>query len=90
MNLTLPATLVESIAQLSGGAVKTYMAIAMLKAVVKQYPTQEDIASYMNASQRSVRTYLHELERSGHVIKRRIGAGKKTDYVLVTKPIYGA
>jgi Mn-dependent DtxR family transcriptional regulator len=57
---------------------------------VKRYPTQEDIAAYMNASPRSVLKYLHELEMVGYIKKRRLGAGMKTDYVLLTEPTYGA
>ena len=90
MSLTLPETLVESIPHLSGAAIKTYLSLAMLKAASKQYPTQEDIATYMNASPRSVLKYLKELEQAGYIIKRRIGSGMKTDYVLLTEPIYGA
>lgn len=90
MSLTLPSTLVESFPQLSGGAIKTYLAVAMLQAAVKSYPTQEDIAAYMNASPRSVLTYLKELDQAGYVTKRRIGAGRKTDYVLLTDQTHGA
>jgi DNA-binding MarR family transcriptional regulator len=89
MNLTLPATLVKSIPNLSGAAIKTYIALVVLKAAVKQYPSQDDIAAYMNASPRSVLKYLRELERAGYIRKRRIGAGMKTDYVLLTAPVYG-
>lgn len=90
MSLTLPENLVESIPHLSGAAIKTYLSLVLLKAAVKRYPTQEDIAAYMNASPRSVLKYLYELETAGYITKRRIGAGMKTDYVLITEPIYGA
>ena len=90
MSLTLPSTLVESLPRLTGGAIKTYLSLSMLKAAVNPYPTQEDIASHMNASPRSVLTYLKELERAGYIKKHRIGAGRKTDYVLLTKMDYGA
>lgn len=90
MNLTLPATMVESIPHLTGGAIKTYLSLSMLKAAVNPHPTQEDIALYMNASPRSVGTYLKELERAGYIKKNRIGAGRKTDYVLVTEKQHGA
>jgi Mn-dependent DtxR family transcriptional regulator len=90
MNLTLPENLVESIPQLSGAAIKTYLALVLVKAAVKRYPTQEDLAAYMNASPRSVFKYLYELEKAGYIVKRRVGAGMKTDYVLLTEPTYGA
>ena len=90
MSLTLPATLVESIPHVTGGAIKTYLSLSMLKAATKPHPTQEDIATYMNASPRSVLTYLNELERAGYIIRRRIGAGRKMDYVLLTEKDHGA
>ena len=48
------------------------------------------LAAYMNASERSVVTYLKELEAAGYIEKKRIGAGRRTDYVLVTEHRYGA
>ncbi len=90
MSITLPATLVESIPHLTGGAIKTYLSLTMLKAAVKSHPTQQNIATYMNASPRSVGTYLKELEQAGYIKKRRVGAGRKTDYVLLTEKVYGA
>jgi DNA-binding MarR family transcriptional regulator len=89
MNLTLPATLVDYLPHLTGGAIKTYLTLSTLKAATITHPTQEDIASHMNASPRSVLTYLKELERAGYIEKRRIGAGRKTDYVLVPETRYG-
>lgn len=90
MSLTLPSALVKSIPRLTGGAIKTYLSFSMLKAAVNAYPTQEDIAAYMNASPRSVSTYLKELKRAGYIMKHRIGAGRKTDYVLLTNTKYGS
>jgi len=90
MSLTLPSALVKSLPHLTGGAIKTYLSLSMLKAAVKKYPTQEDIASYMNASPRNVLTYLKELERAGYIRKHRMGAGRKMDYVLVTEIDHGA
>ena len=80
----------ESLPQLSAGAIKTYLALTMLKAAVKEHPTQEEIAAYMNSSSRSVLTYLHQLEAAGYIRRRRIGSGRKTDYMLLIEPEYGA
>lgn len=90
MNITLPASIVESLPYLTGGALKTYVALSTIKATRKQYPTQDDLAEHMNVSQRSVLTYLKELEREGYIEKRRIGSGRRTDYALVSTPTYGA
>ncbi|MCP4404913.1 MAG: hypothetical protein GY801_47380 [bacterium] len=62
--------------------------MSWIKASKKSYPTQPDIAQYMKASQRSVVTYLNELEQAGYIEKRRIGSGRKIDYVLLSKPVY--
>jgi hypothetical protein len=90
MSLTLPSQLVESLPHLSAGAIKTYLALATLKAAVTDYPTQDQIAAYMSASSRSVQTYLKELAAAGYVEKRPMGAGRKTDYMLVAEQRYGA
>jgi DNA-binding MarR family transcriptional regulator len=90
MTVTLPSSMVDSLPHISGGAIKTYLALSMLKAASTHYPTQSDIASYMNASARSVLTYLNELERAGYIRRRRIGAGRRTDYMLLTTPAYAA
>ncbi len=90
MNLTLPAVLIEQLPRLSSGALKTYVALAVFDRAGRLYPTQEDLAAQMNVSPRSVMTYLQELEREGYLEKRRIGAGRKTDYVLIHHPAYGA
>ncbi|MCU7866455.1 MAG: helix-turn-helix domain-containing protein [Candidatus Thiodiazotropha sp. (ex Lucinoma borealis)] len=89
MNITLPETFFDRIPNITPGAVKTYLCLSWLKATEKQLPTQPDIATHMNASQRSVVRYLQELERAGYIKKRRIGSGRRTDYVLVTKHVYG-
>lgn len=90
MSITLPATFVERIHVLSPGAIKTYLALVWLKAVRKPYPTQPEIAAHMNASERSVVTYLKELEREGYIQKKRIGSGRRTDYVLLNELAYGS
>ena len=90
MHLTLPATFVERIQDLSPGATKTYLALAWLKAHKPGYPTQPEIAARMNASPRSVVTYLKELEEAGYLHKRRLGEGMRTDYVLLTELAYDA
>jgi Mn-dependent DtxR family transcriptional regulator len=90
MHLTLPATFVERIHELSPGATKAYLALAWLKTNKKPHPTQPEIAAYMNASSRSVTTYLKELEESGYLHKRPLGNGRKTEYVLLTEFTYGA
>jgi DNA-binding MarR family transcriptional regulator len=90
MHLTLPATFVERIHELSPGAIKAYLTLAWLKATKKQYPTQPDLATHMNASIRSVTTYLSELEEAGYLRKRRLGNGRRTDYVLLTELTYGS
>jgi DNA-binding MarR family transcriptional regulator len=90
MSITLPATFVERIHVLSPGAIKTYLALAWLKAVQKPHPTQPEIAAYMNASQRSVFKYLNELEREGYIERKPIGSGRRTDYVLVTDLAHGS
>jgi DNA-binding MarR family transcriptional regulator len=89
MSLTLPATLVERIHNLSPGAIKTYLTLAWLKAVQKPHPTQPEIAAHMNASERSVGTYLKELEQEGYIQKKRIGSGRRTDYVLLSELAHG-
>ncbi len=75
---------------LSPGAVKTYLALVWLKAMRKPHPTQPEIADHMRASQRSVLTYLKELESEGYIEKKRIGSGRRTDYVLLSDLAYGA
>lgn len=91
MHLTLPAVVVDHLPRLSGGAIKTYVALSLIKAGgTTEYPTQYSIAEQINASPRSVLTYLKELEQAGYIEKRRIGAGRRTDYVLVNAPRYGA
>jgi DNA-binding MarR family transcriptional regulator len=90
MTVTLPSSMVEALPSISAGAIKTYLALSTLKAAAITYPTQGDIASYMNASVRSVLTYLNELERAGYIERRRIGAGRRTDYMLLTTPDYAA
>ncbi len=85
MSITLPATLVERIHELSPGALKAYLALAWLQAVKKPHPTQPEIATYMNSSERSVVTYLKELEQGGYITKTRIGSGRRTDYVLLNE-----
>lgn len=89
MTLTLPSTFVERFQDLSPGATKAYLAIAWLKATNKPHPTQPEIAAQMKASERSVVTYLKELEKTGYLYKRRLNAGRRTDYVLLTEMSYG-
>lgn len=89
MNITLPATFVERIHELSAGATKTYLALVWLKAAKTEHPTQPQIASHMNATTRSVSTYLKELERAGYLRKRSLGNGRRTDYILLTEFTYG-
>ena len=88
MGITLPATFVERIHELSPGALKAYLALAWLKAMQTDRPTQCDIATQMNASERSVTTYLQELELAGYIEKQRYGSGRRTDYVLLSEPTY--
>ena len=90
MNLTLPATLVERIQELSPGATKAYLALLWLKTTKTPHPTQPEIATHMHASSRSVATYLKELEEFGYLRKRPMGGGRRTDYVLLTEVVYGA
>jgi Mn-dependent DtxR family transcriptional regulator len=89
MHLTLPSTFVERIHELSPGATKAYLALAWLKATKKTHPTQPEIAACMNASSRSVTTYLKELEDFGYLRKRPLGGGRRTDYILLTELTYG-
>lgn len=88
MSITIPTTFVVHLADMSPGAVKTYLCLSWLKVNKKPHPTQPDIAAQMKASQRSVVTYLNELEQIGYIEKRKIGSGRKVDYVLLNKPIY--
>ncbi len=88
MSIRLPKIFIDRIYDISPGAIKTYLCLSWLKARKKPYPTQPDIAAHMNASQRSVVTYLSELEQAGYIEKRRIGSGRRIDYVLLTKPVY--
>lgn len=91
MSITLPATFVDRIRDLSPGAVKTYLCLSWLKASKKtSLPNQRLIAEQMNASQKSVMTYLAELEREGYIEKKRIGSGRKLDYVVLGELSYGA
>ena len=91
MSITLPATFVDRIRDLSPGAVKAYLCLSWLKATNKsKLPNQRLIAKEMNASQKSVMTYLAELERAGYIQKKRIGSGRKLDYVLLNELTYGA
>jgi DNA-binding MarR family transcriptional regulator len=89
MSITLPTGLIDQLPHLTGGAIKTYLALSRLKSTTTPKPTQEDIANHMNACPRSVLTYLKELEREGYIEKRRIGSGRRTDYVLLTSMSYG-
>jgi len=91
MNLTLPSTFVERIQDLSPGAIKAYLALAWLKAHTGSTLTQTQIAAQMSVSERSVVTYLKELERAGYLQKRRVecGRGRNTEYVLLTELAYG-
>jgi hypothetical protein len=87
MNLTLPAAFVDRLSQLSAGATKTYLSLVWLKATQTPYPTQPDIANHINASERSVITYLKELEEAGYIEKRKIGGGRRTDYMIIYKHV---
>ena len=89
MSLTLTAAIIDRLPHLTSGALKTYVALVLLKSTDKVHPTQTDIAVKMNVSSRSVLTYLKELEQAGYVEKRLIGAGRRTDYVLQTDLVYG-
>lgn len=89
MSITLPAAVIDRLPDLTSGALKTYVALSLLKSTDKEYPTQTDIAVKMNVSARSVRTYLNELERAGYVERRRLGAGRRTDYALRNDLAYG-
>ncbi len=88
MSITLPTAFIVRISEISPGAIKTYLCLSWLKASKKQYPTQPDIAAHTKSSQRSVVTYLNELEQAGYIEKIRIGSGRKIDYVLINKPVY--
>jgi Mn-dependent DtxR family transcriptional regulator len=89
MNLTLPAAFVDRFSDLSPGAIKTYLSLLWLKTTETPHPTQPDIATHINASERSVATYLRELETAGYIEKKRIGSGRRTDYALVSELTYG-
>ena len=89
MSITLPAAVIDRLPDLTSGALKTYVALSLLKSTDKEYPTQTDIAVKMNVSARSVRTYLNELEQAGYVERRRLGAGRRTDYALRNDLAYG-
>ena len=90
MSITLPATFIDRISELSAGAVKTYLCLSWLKTTGTPYPAQRAIAKYMNVSHRSVISYLAELERAGYIEKRQLGSGRRLEYVLLSAPHYGA
>lgn len=46
------------------------------------YPGQKRLAKEMGASERSVRTYLAELERKGFIEVRHRGQGRSNFYTL--------
>lgn len=85
MNLTLPAAFIDRLAQLSPGATKTYLSLIWLKATQTPYPTQPEIANHVRLSERSIITYLKELEEEGYIEKRKIGSGRRMDYVVTYK-----
>jgi predicted transcriptional regulator len=89
MILTLPANLVDALPRLSAGALKTYVTLSWLKTTKTPQPSQREIADHMGAAEKSVFTYLKELERGGYVQKKKLHGGR-TDYVLLTDPAYGA
>ena len=90
MSITLPLTLLDRIRDLSPGEIKAYLCLSWLKTTMKhRHPSQQVIARQMNASQKSVVAYLAELERAGYIEKKRIGSGRKLDYVLLTELPYG-
>ena len=90
MSITLPATFVDRIADLTPGAIKAYICLSWLKTTKTPRPTQEQIADQMNASKRSVTRWLAELEQGGYIEKRPYGSGRRTEYVLLTELGYGA
>lgn len=90
MAITLPATFIDRVSALSPGAIKVYICLYCLKATKMRHPSTRVIAGYMNASQKSVITYLAELERAGYIEKKRIGSGRRLDYVLLNEPAYAA
>jgi Mn-dependent DtxR family transcriptional regulator len=90
MHLTLPGQLVDGLPQLSGGAVKTLIALSWLKTTRTPRPTQRQIAEHMGAAEKSVFTYLNELERAGYIERKRLRGGMNTDYVLLSEITYAA
>jgi DNA-binding MarR family transcriptional regulator len=90
MYLTLPGQLVDTLPQLSGGALKTLIALSWLKTTKTPLPTQRQIADHVGAAEKSVFSYLKELERGGYIQKKKLRRGRDTDYVLLTELTYGA
>ena len=89
MSITLPATFVDRVRELSPGAVKAYLCLWWMKDIEHyRYPSQNAVAEQMRASQKSVMNYLRELERAGYIEKKRVGSGRRLDYVLLSKPAY--
>jgi DNA-binding MarR family transcriptional regulator len=88
MSITLTTNFVGHFLYLTGGAVKTYLALQTLRRV-NTCPSHSELARYMNTSKRSVATYLQELENRGYIQKKSLGAGRKTEYVLLKEPAYG-
>jgi DNA-binding MarR family transcriptional regulator len=90
MYLTLPGQLVDTLPHLSGGALKTLIALSWLKTTKTPLPTQRQIADHVGAAEKSVFSYLKELERAGYIQKKKLRRGRDTDYVLLTELTYGA
>ena len=90
MYLTLPGQLVDGLPRLSGGALKTLIALSWLKTTKIPRPTQRQIADHVGAAEKSVFTYLNELERAGYIERKRLHRGRDTDYVLLTELTYAA
>lgn len=79
----VPNVVFEKIAfDISGGALKTYLAILKLKSDSRDRVTQSAIARRMNIGQRSVARHILELEDLGYLKKRRDEHGMVVDYEL--------
>lgn len=90
MNVVLPAPVVDHLPRLSGGAIKTYLALSLIKTTAKRYPTLIDLSEYMNVSEKTVLRHMDELMACGHLRKERLAVGgRRVDYVLLHEPTYG-
>ena len=69
--------------EISGGALKTVLAILRLKKETDERISQSMIAKRMNIGPRSVVRHLQELESLGYLQKNRDDHGMVIDYELI-------